>query len=287
VIIGHKPLSDPDIQKTIFDFLKCMDPATVAIEAWSGQDYFASFLNWIQSSTTQKLQGLDRFACHAYCAGTYDGIQAFIHRHVTTRRVRFSRAEFVGSKIICNNAQANWCYLEDAPLKIGDAVVLSVPFAGNGGYHPHYEMFLNECSALEIPVLLDLAYFGISTEMHFDLTHSCITDLVWSLSKPMSAQLRLGMRMTRQYQDDVVQALSDSKTYNRIAVSIASKLLDQFSHDWLIQRYRPKQIEICKSLGIQPTPTVTLALGDPVKHNEFWREGYNRICITDEIYKTI
>jgi hypothetical protein len=286
VIIGHNPLTDPDIQKTIFDFTKCLDPSQVDIKSWSGQYYFENFLNWIKSASTQSVKGLDQFDCLAYCAGTYDGIQAFVHRHVTTHRVRFSRAEFVGSKIICNNARANWCYLEDADLRTGDVLVMSVPFAGNGGYHSDYKKILTQCSDLQIPVLLDLAYFGISTEMQFDFTYPCITDLVWSLSKPMSVQLRLGLRMTRSHHDDVIQVLSDNNTYNRIAVSIATELLNKFSHDWLIQRYRPIQLQVCKSLGLVPTPTVTLALGDPTKHTEFWREGYHRICITDEIYKT-
>jgi hypothetical protein len=285
MILGHKPLHDPDIQKTIFDIMRNIDPAEVAIENWSSQNYFTSFFNWIKSATSQDIKGIEDFTWHAYCAGTYDGIQAFIHRHIISRRVRFSKAEFVGSKIICNNAQANWCYIEDAPLRSGDVVVLSMPFSGNGDCYKDYHTLLQLCCNLDIPVLLDLAYYGISTGMQFDLTYPCITDLVWSLSKPMSAHLRLGLRMTRKHHDDVIQSLSDSHTYNRISVKIATTLLNTFSHDWVIDRYRPLQIEICESLELEPTPTVTLALGNQHKHNEFWREGYTRICITDEFNK--
>lgn len=287
MIIGHKPLTDPDIQKTIFGYMKCVDPAQVELDAWSNQNYFENFLQWIKSASTQSIKGLDEFTHLAYCAGTFDAIQAFVHRHITTRRIRFSKAEFVGTKIICNNARANWCYLEDAPLQDNDVLVVSVPFSGNGGYCEDYHQLLTQCCDCEIPVLLDLAYFGISTNMNFDFTYPCITDLAWSLSKPMSAQLRLGLRMTRNHHDDVVQVLSDSKTYNRIAVSIARELLNKFSHDWLIQRYRPRQLQVCESLKLTATPTVTLALGNSINHSEFWREGYHRICITDELHNNI
>jgi len=283
MILGHKPLIDPIIQHEIFQSLKNIDAESVSLQNWSSLPYLEAFRNWMVGSRTHNMNSLEQFQHSAYCAGTYDGIQAFIHRHVTSRRIRFSRAEFVGSKIICNHARANWCYLEDAHLQENDAVILSLPFSGNGGYHCDYHKTMSLCSDLRIPVLLDLAYFGISTGINFDFSHMCITDLVCSLSKPMSAQLRLGFRMTRQPYDDVVQSLSDTSTYNRIAVSVAINLLKKFSHHWFVQRYLDRQQTICQQLNIQSTPTFTLALGNAQQHKQFWREGYYRICITDEL----
>jgi hypothetical protein len=287
MIVGHKPLTDSDIQDEIFNSLKCIDSESVAIDTWKSSVYFDLFKDWIIKSSKNTVQGLDEFQYQAYCAGTYDGIQSFIHRHATTRRIRFSRAEFVGSKIVSNNARANWCYLEDAPLHKDDAVILSLPFSGNGSYYPTHDQLLNTCSNLGIPVLLDLAYFGISTGINFDFSHTCITDVVCSLSKPMSTQLRLGLRLTRQFHDDALQALSDTNTYNRIAVSVGINLLKKFSHDWLIDRYVSKQYEICKQFDIDPTPTITLAIGNQKNYGQFWREGYYRICITDELQHNI
>ncbi len=284
MIIGHKPLYDADIQAKIFQCLKSVDPVSVEIERWTSSTYIEKFKNWISASGSHQIQGIDQFAHAAYCAGTYDGIQAFVHRHVTTRRIRFSRAEFVGSKIVCNNARAKWCYTEDAPLESNDAMVLSVPFSGNGNYHPQHQELLENCCDLDIPVLLDLAYFGISSGMILDFDHDCITDLVCSLSKPMSTQLRLGLRLTRYLYDDVIQVLSDNGTYNRIAVSIGNELLTQFSHDWLVNRYLLRQQMICNDLGIEPSATLTLALGDAERYQKFWREGFYRICITDELH---
>jgi hypothetical protein len=287
MIVGHKPLTDPVIQQEIFNFLQVINSNNVCLENYSSESYFEAFENWITQSHKNTLQGFTNFKHKAYCVGTYDGIQAFIHRHATSRRIRFSRAEFVGSKIVSNSAGANWCYLEDAQLDANDALVLSLPFSGNGDYYPNHIEVLNKCSKLSIPVLLDLAYFGISSGIEFDLGFDCITDVVFSLSKPMSTQLRLGLRLTKEYQDDVVQVLSDSKTYNRISTSIGTNLLQKFSHNWIIDKYLPKQKKICSEFNIKPTPTVTLALGDYQNYNAFFREGYYRICLTDELLKDI
>jgi len=287
MIVGHKPLSDEVIQKEIFELLKSVDQKTTKLNCWQSDNYFVSFQQWISKSSYNTVHGLENFKHRAYCAGTYDGIQAFVHRHVTTRRIRFSQAEFVGAKIVANNAQAKWQYLEEEPLDQNDALVLSLPFAGNGNYYPNYSELLSTCSTLNIPVLLDLAYFGISTGIDFDLNYDCVTDVVFSLSKPMSAQLRLGVRYTKHLQDDVIQVLSDSNTYNRIAVAVGTTLLSNFSHDWIIERYRHKQKEICKKYDIEPTSTLTLALGNAQTHSQFWREGYYRICITDELHNNV
>jgi len=287
MIIGHRPLTDPVIQDEIFKLLKIITPESVDLNIWDSKNYFNSFRNWITSSSKNTVYGFDDFQHNAYCAGTYDGIQSFIHRHVTTRRIRFSRAEFVGSKIISNNAQAKWCYLEDDALDKNDALVLSLPFSGNGNCYSGHDSILKECSNLNIPVLIDLAYFGISSGLNIDLSHKCISDVVCSLSKPMIAQFRLGLRLTRDYHDDQIQSLSDSKTYNRIAVIIAINLLNKFSHDWIVDRYLPKQQKICKHFNITPTQTLTLALGDSTNYPNYFRSGYYRICITDELLQDI
>lgn len=287
MILGHKPLHDPEIQAEIFAILKSLEPCEVDPDSWDTSLYLNSFVSWIQQSDKNTVTGLDRFPHMAYCAGAYDAIQSFIHRHMTTKRIRFSRAEFVGSKIVCNNAGANWCYIEDAPFSANDALVLSYPFSGNGEQHPDHDQILSTCCELNIPVMIDMAYFGISAGMDFDITHHCITDIVFSLSKAMATQLRLGLRLTKNSHDDVIQVLSDTKIYNRISAKIGVELLKKYSHDWLLDRYLPLQQKVCQTLKITPTPTVTLALGDAVQHNEFWREGYFRICITDELNEQI
>lgn len=287
MLLAHKPLNDSVIQLAIFESLKKQTPDSISLESWRVDDYLDCFTQWISQSTHNNIIGLDKFPNRAYCVGAMDAIQSFVYRHALTRRIRFARAEFVGAKIACNSIGSHWCYLEDAPLASNDAVIISLPFAGNGNSLPNYQSIIDHCVLLDIPVLLDLSYYGISYNFNFDLTPSCIKEVVFSLSKCLSTTLRLGMRLTVDCYDDIIQHMSNDRTLNRIATNVGIDLLNTFSHDWLISRYQLLQDKVCAKLNISPTPTVTLAIGNENQHQDFYRQGYYRICITDELYKEL
>jgi hypothetical protein len=285
MLLSHMPLADPVIELKLFEIIKTITPAMTKIETWSTDSYINTFIEWLQDSKHNTITGFDKYPHKSYCIGAIDGIQSFIHRHCTSRRIRYSEAEFIGSKVISNHASAKSEHLENDIIRLDDAVVVSFPFSGNGGIYNGYTNLLNECTRLNVPVLLDLSYYGISYGLDFNLDHNCVTDVVFSLSKPMAAtQLRLGMRLTKEHHDDMVQVNSDLKIYNRIAVQTGIELLKEFSHEYLVNKYINKQIEICGSYDITPTPTLTLALGD-ARHAEFYRNGFHRICITKELLR--
>jgi hypothetical protein len=83
----------------------------------------------------------------------------------------------------------------------------------------------------------------------------------------------------------MTQINSDLKVYNRVAVWTGIELMNQFNIDWLLSKYVYRQTEVCAALELKPSATFTLAQGDPEIYKEFNRNGYNRICITDEITK--
>jgi hypothetical protein len=287
MLLAHKPLVDSDVKKTVFSVNANLRPEDIELESWDTKIYLDRFEHWINSSTHNKVIGLENFSHKAYCAGVNEAIAVFVSRHAAKKRIRFGRAEFVGAKINSNAMQANWCLLEDDEIRVNDAVILSWPYAGNGHEIPEQDLLLKQCQHLDVPVMIDLAYFGISHGMTFDVSHHCITDVAVSLSKPLSVPLRLGMRFTRNYHDDNIQSLSDSKIYNRMAVKTGTELMKTFSHDWLIDKYLPLYQEVCAKLNLQSTPTITLALGNSVKHKEFFRNGYYRVCVTDELLQNI
>ena len=281
--IIHKPLNDLLVEANLFQKLASTTANTVNIDSWSNDEYVNCFVNWVNSSSSFNITGLDVFPYKAYCVGTTEGIQSFIQRHGHSRRLRFSKGEFAISKIICNYSKFNFSFLEDNELDSNDAVIISLPFSANGGIYPGYNDLIDQCNQLNIPVLLDLAYIGVSYGIDIDLTHQCITDVVFSLSKPMSAQLRLGLRIAKEYHDDVIQFNHEAKMFNRIAAKVGVELMNNFSQDYFVSKYRPIQEQICSILSLTPTNTLTLALGNEKNHKEFYRNGFYRICITDEL----
>lgn len=287
MLLAHKPLNDPNIQLAVFESLKKQTPESISLDVWTIEDYLNSFTRWIEQSNHNTVIGLNKFQNRAYCVGAMDAIQSFVYRHALNRRMRFARAEFVGAKIACNSIGSQWCYFEDAPLTHNDAVIISLPFAGNGNNLPDYQSIIDHCVLLDIPVLLDLSYYGISRDFKFDLTPSCIKEVVFSLSKCFSTTLRLGMRLTVDCYDDIIQHMSNDRTLNRVAINVGIDLLNTFSHNWLMSRYQPLQDKVCTKLNISPSPTVTLAIGNKNQHQDFYRQGYYRICITDELHKEL
>lgn len=287
MIVQHKPLGDLVVEETSLQFLKEVDANQVSLDAWKTEDYTNCFVEWLTSSNRNTIVGLKQYPHRAYSVGTMDSIQSFIHRHSRGRRIRYSQAEFVASKIISNHAHAVHATLESGPIEPGDAVVISLPFSGTGNEPEHFDLLMLDCARHNVPVLVDIAYYGISHGLIFNMTHPCITDITVSLSKPFVTQLRLGLRLTREFHDDLLQSCSDLKIYNRVSASVGIKLMNHFSHDWIVDKYLYHQKEICQQLNLAPSNTLTLAIGNSGDHQQFYRNGFYRVCITDELQQAV
>jgi hypothetical protein len=142
---------------------------------------------------------------------------------------------------------------------------------------------LEHASELGVPVLLDMAYYAIAHGIDIDVDQPCITDVVFSLSKSMSVPLRLGMRFCRSNHDDLIQVNSDLRLFNRLAGTIGIHIMNQYSHDWVVEKYLDRQRKICDTLGITPSMTLTLATGSTESLLDYVRNGYCRVCITEEL----
>jgi len=285
--LAHDPIVDPVVQKKLELLLTEQTLDDIDLESWNIDNYTTLFVDWIKNSNYNTIHGLEQFPLKAYCAGALEGIATFVHRHATTRRLRFSRAEFVASKICSNHAKATWKFIEEEDLDSNDAVIISLPFSGNGSTHHNYDNIIDYCNQHNVPVLIDMAYFGISYDIQVDLAQPCITDVVFSLSKCFSVPMRLGLRLSKYDFDDLIQVNSGMKLINRWAVNAGIGLLKKFSHNWIVEKYRPLQQQICEKYNLMSSNTVTLALGWPEVHDEFMRNGYRRVCITDELLQRL
>jgi hypothetical protein len=249
----------------------------------SHADLDLAWRNWLQSSSYNTVIGLEQFKHSSFTAGTTPCFSEFIGRH-NTRRIRISNADFILTSLVAKTYNREIVYLEDAPLEKNDCVIISVPFSGNGNLHPLYPGILDTADALDIPVMIDAAYFGISHGIQYTLTHPCITDFCVSLSKNFSTQvLRLGIRFTKEIVDDGISAgVVGHNVFDRLGSFISINLLNQFSHDWFITRYRPLALEVCQLAGLESTNTVTFGLGTP-DMTKYQRGDYVRVCISKTI----
>ena len=241
------------------------------------QNFLTRYQQWITESRTNAWTGLEDFNQAVYTNATTEAFDKFYMKN-SQRRFRCFRGEYMYHQLTWRNCWPNWSYLDDAPLEANDAVVVSSPFADTGGIHPRYHEILSRATELGVPVLVDHAYFGICYDLAFDVSYPCITDLTFSLSKTFPvAHSRIGMRLTKEDNDDPLFVLNKTNYTNRIGAGIGLALIEQYGPDYIANVYRSIQQSFCNQLQAEPSHCVIFGLGD-----QRWQQ-YNRGTTTNRL----
>jgi hypothetical protein len=202
------------------------------------------------------------------------------------RRFRCYKGEYMYHRLAWRS-YFDWLYIEEAPLHKNDAVVISLPFADTGDKHKNYHELMRKCSEMSIPVLVDCAYFGACRNVHIDVAYSCITDITFSLSKTFPvAYARIGMRYTREDNDDTMFVYHKINYNNKIGALIGLEYFKNFSPDYIPQKYLDKQLEFCNNLGVEPSKTVLFGIDYNSKYQEYNRgSNSNRLSFHKQYIK--
>jgi hypothetical protein len=249
------------------------------------QDQFINqYRNWILSTKTNNVIGLDQFTTAAYSNGTTESFDKFYLKN-HTRRFRCFRGEYMYHMASWKTYCPSWQYIDDAPLEKNDAVVISFPFADIGQEHPQTKQILDQCLQLKIPVLLDCAYFGLCSNITFDFSHLAITDITFSLSKFLPvAHLRIGVRFTRFDDDDSLLICNKTLYTNRLGAAVGIKIMNNFSPDYISNKYQLSQIELCKKLDIVPSKSVIFGIDYKNQYADYNRGGNsNRLSLAKHL----
>ncbi len=239
--------------------------------------FLEQYVSWITSTENNVFVGLEGFSHKCFTNGTTEAFDKFYINN-STRRFRCFKGEYLYHRLAWRNSNLRWAYIEDHPLDTNDAVIISYPFADTGGKHHSLDEILHRCEQLNIPVLLDCAYFGLCGGLKFDLTSPCIREVTFSLSKifPVS-HVRIGMRVSRIDNDDALFVLNKNGYVNRLAAHIGQQFISSFGPDYIYNKYRNKQLEICSILDVKPSNSVIFGLG-----RAGW-EDYNRDTETNRL----
>lgn len=266
------------LEPKILELLKQFSPNVINIlyDANIAEKFCASYLNWIKETTLNTFRGLERYPYACYTNGTTESFDRFYAKN-NTRRFRCFRGEYMYHQLSWRN-NYSWKFIEDDNISSNDAIVISLPFSDTGNEHSDMKVILKKCSELKVPVLVDCAYFGICSNIDFDLTQECITDVVFSLSKSFPvAHARIGMRLTKEDNDDPLFVVNKSGYINRLGVALGQKLIDNFSSDYIPLTYKETQKTMCKHLGVVQSNTVLFGIA-----GDAWNE-YNRGNTTNRL----
>ena len=191
-------------------------------------EYYA----WIQTTSLNTVTGIADFKVRAFSQGTTEAFDKFYLKN-SSRRLRYFKGEYMYHQVAGRQYfDYAGTFIDDGALESNDLVVISLPFSDTRNEHPRMKEVLEECTRLNIPVLVDYAYLGICSGITFDLTHPCITDVTFSLSKTFPVpHLRIGMRLTRQDDDDALLVMNKTGYTNRLSIQVGLDLIRTWTPD--------------------------------------------------------
>ena len=274
------PISDSKLEQEVRDIISQVSQDGCLDDPEIHNRFLEQYRKWILASNNHRIFGMDSFTAAAFSNGTTEAFDKFYLKH-STRRLRYFRGEYMYHAAIGKHYFKEFAYLDDEVIAEGDVVVMSMPFANTGGEHPQYIRILHECSKLNVPVLIDCAYINISGKLNFDFDYPCIKEIVFSLSKAFPVgHLRIGMRLTREDNDDPLFVYNKNRYVNRLGAAVGLELINRYSIDYNFDTYRSTQLVFCEKLKIDPSPTVVFGTS-PEKFPEYNRGGaVNRLCFS-------
>jgi hypothetical protein len=244
------------------------------------EKFIHEYFKWIQSSKLNKLHGIKKFKNLSYVHGTSQSFDFFYAEH-KKRRFRCFKGDFFYHALSWKR-NYKFSYLDNGKLRKNDAVIISIPFSDNGYIHDMTSQVLDECDSLDIPVMIDLAYFNLVRDLNFNFNRPSIKSITFSLSKgfyPLD-RLRIGIRCKREFTDDPIDIFNSFDMFNKAGAGLGLKIMKRFSPDYNQKKFGKKQMEICSKFGLEPSKCVIFGLGGN-EFKEFNRGAkWNRVCIS-------
>ena len=245
-------------------------------------DYYEA---WLFSNKDYSICNLDRNKFHPYITlGTTQSFHDFYQINYN-RKLKIRKGEYPYHKAFFNSINKEWGWIDDEGIAPNDFVILSSPFSGDGNVNGTEEI-LDLCNKYTVPVLLDCAFWGLSTPFSLCLNrYPCIKIISFSLSKFFNVgRLRIGM-MYSQYNEQASAAILAPYHYiNSWSAYIGLQLINNFPISYMNKKYRHIQKNICEKLKIFASDTVLFGIGEGEKWKDFQRDSVvNRICLSQAI----
>lgn len=235
-----------------------------------GNVFCDAYFEWIRTSNKNNFLGLNEFKFKVYSNGTTQTFDAWYIMH-HSKRFRFFKGEYLYHHLSCEYHKFNWAFIEDDDLRENDVVIISLPFSNTGNVHKNMHEVLKTCDHFNVPVLIDCAFFGICENIDFDFRYKCIQSITFSLSKAFDcAYSRIGVRFSRTDSDDILSAHHKVNYINKVGAYLGLDIMKEFNPDYIVSKYKHKQLEYCKHLNLEPSNTVLFGLA-----NEGWDEYKN------------
>lgn len=259
----------------LINFINNIKPALI-----QPTDFLKDYKQWI--SSTHNILGWDNFNHLCFSNGTTESFDKFYHRHLH-RRLRLLKGEYFYHQLMGKKVFKKFQWIDhENVLEKNDVVAISVPFADTGNVPLNLYEILDRCEELQIPVLLDLAYINLATNLKLNLNYKCIDTVTSSLSKvfPLS-NYRIGIRLQQELIDDTLIAYNDNQYVNLHSVGIGHAVIKKYAADYSFHKHRAQQIKICEDMSITPSSCFIFGIDEKNSYKEYSRGAEtNRLCLS-------
>jgi len=131
---------------------------------------------------------------------------------------------------------------------------------------------------------LDLAYVGSTKIKKIEIDRN-VEHIFFSLSKPFGVRnLRTGWYFTKSRDQKLNDLTHSAKYYNYYAHEIAETIISNFDIDFVWNRLKDQQKDICNQMNFKPSNSVWLATTEDDEYKKFKRGKQARICLAG-VYK--
>lgn len=248
------------------------------------QDFLQTYKQWM-FRPFPKVNGVEHYTHMCFTQGTTESFAQFYIRYRDNHRLRIAKGEYFYNQMMKSLWYSdNFAWLDDEPIKEGDVVLLSVPFADTGAVPSSLEKILCDCDSLKVPVMLDLAYLNLGVDMSFDLSHPCIEYVVSSLSKVFPIENhRVGIRLQKEPFEDQIYVINEyNYNYiNLLSAYLGTAMMKKFPADYVFEKYHHKQLALCQKLDLVPSYCVYFGIDYSGRFREYNRGGNgNRLCFS-------
>ena len=248
------------------------------------QEFLQTYKQWM-FSYFPRVAGIEQYTHMCFTQGTTESFAQFYIRYRDNHRLRIAKGEYFYNQMMKSLWYSdNFAWLDDEPIKEGDVVLLSVPFADTGAVPSGLEKILCDCDRLKVPVMLDLAYLNLAVDMSFDLSHPCIEYVVSSLSKVFPIENhRVGIRLQKKPFEDQIYVINEyNYNYiNLLSAYVGTAMMKKFSANYVFDKYHHKQLALCQKLDLVPSYCVYFGIDYSGRFREYNRGGNgNRLCFS-------
>ncbi len=261
------------------------------------QKFVDYYPDWVGSSTLNCIRGLETFNYRFPSVGVTQSLDEFHYRILEEgRTLRMFRGEYPYNRDVhkfFDDNQSN--FIDDRPLQKGDAVIVSCPFSGTGMMHHSTHRIFDAAQDLNVPVFVDMAWFGTCANINIDLSHPAIEEVAFSTTKGLcTGDYRAGIRFSRHGKIDY----TSGERKNRLALQadwthgchlntrISLELMAHFGPDHQWNKYSKAQTKVCETYNLTPSNCIHIALGGE-NWLQFHRDKlYNRVNIGKVVKRT-